>query len=61
MIIGSTQRLNTQCEEIEISIDDRTIKRVDHIYLRVLPSMLDSLGLNTLMKYARKPPQQLVH
>ena len=31
MIIGSRQRLNTQCEEINISIDDRTIKRVDHI------------------------------
>ena len=24
------QRLNAQCEEIDISIDDRTIKRVDH-------------------------------
>ena len=31
MIIGSRQRLNTQCEKINISIDDRTIKRVDHI------------------------------
>ena len=31
MIIGSRQRLNTQFEEINISIDDRTIKRVDHI------------------------------
>ena len=31
MIIGSRQRLNTQCEEINISIDDSTIKRVDHI------------------------------
>ena len=30
MIIGSRQRLNSQCEEIEISIDDRTIKRVEH-------------------------------
>ena len=30
MIVGSLQRLNSQCEEIEISIDDRTIKRVDH-------------------------------
>ena len=30
LIIGSRQRLNTQCEEIDISIDDRTIKRVDH-------------------------------
>ena len=30
MIIGSRQRLNAQCEEIDISIDDRTIKRVDH-------------------------------
>ena len=30
MIIGSRQRLNAQCENIEISIDDRTIKRVDH-------------------------------
>ena len=38
MIIGSRQRLNAQCEEIEISIDDRTIKRVDHT---------KSLGLTT--------------
>ena len=30
MIIGSRQRLNSQCEEINISIADRTIKRVDH-------------------------------
>ena len=30
MIIGSRQRLNAPCEEIDISIDDRTIKRVDH-------------------------------
>ena len=30
MIIGSRQRLNAQYEEINISIDDRTIKRVDH-------------------------------
>ena len=30
MIIGSRQRLNAQCEEINVSIDDRTIKRVDH-------------------------------
>ena len=29
MIIGSRQRLNAQCEEIDISIDDKTIKRVD--------------------------------
>ena len=29
--IGSRQRLNAQCEEeINISIDDRTIKRVEH-------------------------------
>ena len=30
MIIGSRQRLNAQREEIDLSIDDRTIKRVDH-------------------------------
>ena len=30
MMIGSKQRLNAQCEEIDISIDDKTIKRVDH-------------------------------
>ena len=30
MIIGSRQRLNARSEEIEISIDDGTIKRVDH-------------------------------
>ena len=29
-IIGSRQRLNAQCEDIDISIDDKTIKRVDH-------------------------------
>ena len=30
MIVGSRQRLNAQCEEIEISIDDRTIKTIDN-------------------------------
>ena len=30
MIVGSRQRLNAQCEEIDISIDDWTIRRVDH-------------------------------
>lgn len=30
MIIGSRQRLNAQCEEIDINIDSRTIRRVDH-------------------------------
>ena len=31
MIIGSRQRLNAQCEEIDSSIDDKTIaKRVEH-------------------------------
>ena len=30
MIIGPRQRLNAQCEEIEISIDDRTIKTIDN-------------------------------
>ena len=38
MIIGFRLRLNAQCEEIEIIIDDRTIKRVDHT---------KSLGLTT--------------
>ena len=62
MIIGSRQRLNVQCEEITISIDGRTIKRVDHTKsLGLIPLMLNSLGLNTLTKYARKPLQQLVH
>jgi len=28
MIIVSRQRLNAQCEEIDISIDDKTIRRV---------------------------------
>ena len=28
MVIGSRQRLNAQCEEIDISIDDKKIKRV---------------------------------
>lgn len=30
MIIGSRQRLHTQCDEIDICIDDNMIKRVDH-------------------------------
>ena len=30
MIIGSRRRLNAQCKEIDISTDDKTIKRVDH-------------------------------
>ena len=30
IIIGSRQRLNAQCEDIDISIDHKTIKRVDH-------------------------------
>ena len=30
MIIGFRKRLNAQCDEIDISIDDKTIKRVDH-------------------------------
>ena len=30
MIIGSRKRLNAQCEEIDIGIDHKTIKRVDH-------------------------------
>lgn len=30
MIIGSRQRLNAQCEEIDINIDNRTIRRADH-------------------------------
>ena len=30
MIIGSRQRLHAQCDEIDISIDDKMIKRVDH-------------------------------
>ena len=29
MIIGSRQRLNTQCDEVNIRIDDEIIKRVD--------------------------------
>ena len=29
MIIGSRQRLNTQCDEVDIRIDDEIIKRVD--------------------------------
>ena len=30
MIIGSRKRLNAQCVEIAFSIDDKTVKRVDH-------------------------------
>ena len=30
MIIGSRQRLNTQCDEVDIRIDDEMITRVDH-------------------------------
>ena len=61
MIIGSRQRLNAQCEEIDISIDDKTIKRVDHTKSLGLSLMLNSLDLNTLTRYARKPLQPLVH
>ena len=62
MIIGSRQRLHSQCDEIDISIDDKMIKRVDHILnLWVLPLMLNSLGLNMLTRYVRKPLQPLVH
>ena len=38
MIIGSRQRLHAQCDEIDISIDNKMIKRVDHT---------KSLGLTT--------------
>ena len=38
IIIGFRKRLNAQCDEIDISIDDKTIKRVDHT---------KSLGLTT--------------
>ena len=30
MITGSRQRLSTQCDDVEIRIDDQIIKRVDH-------------------------------
>ena len=30
MIIGSRQRLHSQCDEIDICIDEKMIKRVDH-------------------------------
>ena len=30
IIIGARQRLHAQCDEIDISIDDKMIKRVDH-------------------------------
>ena len=30
MIIGSRQGLHSQCEEIDICIDDKMIERVDH-------------------------------
>ena len=30
MIIGSRQRLNAQCEKVNITIDERKIRRVDH-------------------------------
>ena len=62
MIIGSRKRLNAQCEVIDhdISTDDKTIKLII-LNLWVLPLMLNSLGLNTLTRYARKPLQPLVH
>ena len=44
MIIGSRQRLNAQCEEINISIDDRTIRRVDHT---------KSLGLTVELSWSK--------
>ena len=62
MIIGSRQRLHAQCDEIDICIDDKMIKRVDHT---------KSLGLTTDAqlswskyvdrRYVRKPLQPLVH
>ena len=30
MIIGSRQRLSAQCDDVDIRIDDQTIKRVVH-------------------------------
>jgi len=63
MIIGSRQRLHSQSDEIDASIDDKMIKIVYHTKLNlwVLPLMLNSLGLNTLARYARKPLQPSVH
>ena len=34
MIIGSRQRLHSQCDEIDICIDEKMIKRVDHTKAR---------------------------
>ena len=62
MIIGSRQRLNAQCGEIDISIDDRTIKRVDHtksLGLTVDAQLSWSKHVDEI--YARKPLQPLVH
>ena len=30
MVIGSRQTLHAQCDEIDICIDDKMVKRVDH-------------------------------
>ena len=31
MVIGSRQRLSTQCDKVDIRIDDEMIRRVDHV------------------------------
>ena len=43
MIIGSRQRLHAHCDEIDISIDDKLIKRVDDT---------KSLGLTTDVQFS---------
>ena len=61
MIIGSRLRLNAQCRRFILVLMTRRSRQLIILNLWVLPLMLNSLGLNTLMKYARKPLQQLVH
>ena len=56
MIIGSRQ-----CEEIDTVLMTRRSRELIILNLWVLPMMLNSLGLNTLTRYARKPLQPLVH
>ena len=57
MIIGSRQRLSAQCDDVEIRIDDQIIKRVDKTKSLGLPLMPNSLGVNTLKRFARKSLQ----
>ena len=62
MIIGFRKRLNAQnVTRLILVLMTRRARELTILSLWVLPLMLNSLGLNTLTRYARKPLQQLVH